>query len=46
MIQGLLTICGDVVLCMESGSRFIGIEIGRAHFDTACVRIEAAQDKQ
>lgn len=55
MIQDLLSICGEVVLdpfmgsgstgvaCMETGRRFIGIELNREHFDTACARIEAAQ---
>ena len=31
------------VAAIRHGRRFIGIEIDRAHFDTACERIERAQ---
>lgn len=55
MLQDLLTICGNLVLdpfmgsgttgvaCMETGRRFIGIEINRQYFDIACDRIDASQ---
>jgi site-specific DNA-methyltransferase (adenine-specific) len=31
------------VAAVQSGRRFIGIELAREHFDTACDRIERAQ---
>ena len=31
------------VAAVQSGRRFIGIELAREHFDTACERIERAQ---
>jgi site-specific DNA-methyltransferase (adenine-specific) len=58
MVQDLLSICGDLVLdpfmgsgtagvaCMETGRRFIGIEINREYFDIACARIDAAQEQR
>lgn len=55
MLEWVLSICGDVILdpfmgsgstgvaALRTGRKFIGIELMDSHFETACQRLEKAQ---